>query len=65
MRHILKCELEYYKFEFRCTLMLSNVKLAKLSKIYKLPVAKLEGDLDYNVIRTSKTKMTMRELRIL
>lgn len=65
MRHILKCELEYYNFEFRCSLMLSNVKLAKLSEIYKLPVAKLEGDLDYNVIRSFKTKMTMRELRLL
>lgn len=64
-RHVLKFNLKDLNFEFRCSLMLSNVKLAKLSEIYKLPVAKLEGDLDYNVIRTSKTKMTMRELRLL
>lgn len=64
-RHVLKFNLKDLNFEFRCSLMLSNVKLSKLAEIYQLPVTKLVGDLDYNVIRTSKTKMTMRELRLL
>lgn len=51
-----------YNIEFRCTLQLSNVKLEKLSDIYDLPVQKLNGDLDYNLIRHSKTKLTRKEL---
>ena len=51
-----------YNIEFKCTLQLSNVKLEKLPDIYGLPVRKLKGDLDYNLLRHSKTKLTRKEL---
>ena len=61
-RHVMKCSLVDYNFEFRCTYLMSNVALKILAKTYKLPVKKLEGDLDYSLIRNSKTKLTDTEL---
>lgn len=61
-RHVMKCSLVDYNFEFRCTYLMSNVALKILAKTYKLPVKKLEGDLDYSLIRNSKTKLTETEL---
>ena len=49
-RHVIKCTLEDLNFELRCSLMLSNVSLAKLSDVYKLKTEKLVGDLDYSLI---------------
>ena len=60
---VMKCEIEEFNFEFRCTLMMSNVKLEKLPKIYKLPVEKLVGSMDYSKIRHSNTKLTEKELK--
>lgn len=51
-----------YNIVFHCTYFLSNVKLEKLSDIYDLPVKKLSGDLDYNLLRHSKTRLTKTEL---
>lgn len=62
-RHVIRCELEDYNVELRCSLTLSNIRLAKLSSTYHLSVQKLEGDLDYSVIRNSKTRLTARELK--
>ena len=59
---VIKCELERYNFEMRCTYFMSNTKLAKLSDVYNLPVEKLEGELDYNKIRHSITPLTKQEL---
>ena len=42
--------------EFRDTLSLTDLPLAKLQKNYGLDVGKLKGDLDYNVLRTNKTE---------
>lgn len=61
-RKPIKCILEKYNFEFRCTYFLSNCSLKKLADIYNLDVKKLVGDLDYNKIRHSNTKMTKKEL---
>lgn len=41
IRHIIKCELEDFAIEFRCSLYLSNTALKNLPKIYGLPVEKL------------------------
>jgi hypothetical protein len=60
---VMKCEIEEFNFEFRCTLMMSSVKLEKLPKIYKLPVEKLVGNMDYSKIRHSNTKLTEKELK--
>lgn len=49
--------------EFRCSLLLSGYSLANLSKqIRNHPVKKLVGDLDYSLIRHSKTPLTETEL---
>ena len=61
-RKLIKCELEDYNIELRCTLMLSNLKLEKLPDVYQLPVQKKVGDLDYTLLRTPSTPLTDREL---
>ena len=61
-RHVMKCNFVDYNIELRCTYLMSNVALKILAKTYKLPVKKLEGDLDYSIIRNSKTKLTEAEL---
>ena len=59
---VMKCELEDYNIEFRCTYQMSNCALSQLPKIFMLPVEKKVGDLDYTLIRTSATKLTEKEL---
>ena len=61
-RKVMKCEIEEYNFEFRCSYMMTNSKLEKLPEIYQLPVKKLVGNLDYTLIRNSKTNLTEEEL---
>lgn len=51
-----------YNLQFRCSLSMSNCSLEKLPDIYKLPVKKLSGNLDYYKIRNSKTELTEKEL---
>ena len=51
-----------FNFELRCTYMMSNCSLAKLPKLFNLPVEKKVGDLDYNLLRHTKTKLTKKEL---
>lgn len=59
---VMKAISKKYNIEFRCSLFLSNCKLALLPKVYNLPVQKLVGDLDYNLIRTPATPLTDEEL---
>ena len=61
-RKLIRCTLEDYNIEFRCSLMLSNLKLEKLPEVYQLPVKKKVGDLDYSKLRTSITPLTDKEL---
>ena len=51
-------------FEFRCSLILSNYALAYIGKelLYKYPMEKLVGDLDYSKLRHSSTTLTPSEL---
>lgn len=51
-----------YNAEFRDSLALTNCKLEQLTDVFKLPVRKKSGDLDYNIIRNSKTPLTDNEL---
>lgn len=49
--------------EFRCSLKLSGKSLANTAKdLTKYKVTKAVGDLDYNLIRLSKTPLTEKEL---
>ena len=51
-------------FEFRCSLLLSNYALAYIGDnlLYKYPMEKMVGDLDYSKVRHSKTPLTAKEL---
>lgn len=60
---VMKCFLEDYQIEFRCSYFMSNVALKKLPDIYNLPVEKMVGDLDYKKLRTSATELTKEELK--
>lgn len=59
---VMKCEIEEFNVEFRCTLFMTNSKLEKLPDLYKLPHKKLVGNLDYSKIRHSDTKLSTKEL---
>ena len=59
---VMKCLLDKYNIEFRCSYYLSNAKLELLPKIFKLNVKKLVGNLDYSKIRNSKTILSDEEL---
>ena len=49
--------------EFRCSYLLSGYALSKLSEqLIKYKVKKMVGDLDYDLIRHSKTKLTDKEI---
>ena len=48
--------------EFRCSLLLSGYSLAKVGEhLQRYKVAKLVGDLDYDLLRHSKTPLTRKE----
>ena len=61
-RKVIKCEMEEYNITFRCTYYMTNVALGKLTDVYNLPVEKKCGDLDYTLVRNSKTPLTAKEL---
>ena len=53
-----------YGIEFRCSYILSGKSLAKMGEeLQKYPVQKMVGDLDYSLIRHSKTPLTPEELK--
>lgn len=62
-RKVIKCELLDYNIEFRCTYYMTNVKLERLPELYKLPVQKLSGTLDYTKIRHSESYISKDELQ--
>lgn len=50
--------------EFRCSYILSGKSLAKMGEeLQKYPIQKMVGDLDYSLIRHSKTPLTPEELK--
>lgn len=61
-RKVIKCEIEEYNIIFRCTYYMTNVALSKLTDVYNLPVRKKTGDLDYTLVRNSKTPLSSKEL---
>lgn len=58
---VMKAIFEDFNIEIRCTYMMSNCALKQLPKIFKLPVEKKVGDLDYTLLRTSITPLTETE----
>lgn len=61
-RKVMKCEIEEFNIEFRCTLFMTNSKLEKIPDLYKFEVKKLVGQLDYSKIRHIGTKLSKKEL---
>ena len=61
-RKVMKACLSYYNIEFHCTYFMTNISLEKLADTFKLPIKKLVGNLNYDIIRTPKTKLTKKEL---
>lgn len=50
--------------EFRCSYILSGYNLKKLGEnLHKYKVGKMDGDLDYSLIRHHKTPLTPKELK--
>lgn len=50
--------------EFRCSYLLANASLAHVSEkmLHRYKVAKLVGDLDYSLVRSSLTPLTRKEI---
>ena len=46
---------------FKCSYMMSNCALTHLPNLFKLPVKKMDGDLDYSLDRTSITPLSEKE----
>ena len=61
-RKVMGAKFEDWNITLRCTLFMSNVALAYLPDLFNLPVKKMVGDLDYNLIRTPATELTEKEL---
>lgn len=59
---VMKCEFADFNIELRCSYMMSNCALKLLPKVFKLPVEKKVGDLDYALLRTSITNLSKKEL---
>lgn len=52
--------IEELNIDFRCSMMLTNLSLAKSAEKYT-SVQKAVGDLDYNILRSPLTKLTEKE----
>lgn len=63
--HPIKAYTATFNIEFRCSYYLTNSSLSALANFYKLPVKKLVGDLDYRLVRHSKTYISPKEFEYL
>ena len=61
-RKVMTARLRDYNIILKCSYIMSNCNLAVLPKVFKLPVEKKVGDLDYDLIRNSKTELTDKEM---
>ena len=61
-RKPIKCKIKNTNIELRCSYVLSGLSLNNLSKQYNLS-KKMVGDLNYNKLRNSKTKLSEEELK--
>ena len=57
-RKVMTCTMADYNITIRCSYMMSNVGLQFLPKIFKLPVEKKVGDLDYTKVRNPNTPLS-------
>ena len=52
-----------YNIILKCSYLMSNCGLKYLPKLFNLPVEKMDGDLDYSLIRHSMTPLSEKELK--
>lgn len=62
-RHVMRCKFSDYNISLQCSYYMSNCALKSLPKLFGLDVVKMEGDLDYSLLRNSKTLLTDKELK--
>lgn len=62
-RKVMTALMRDFNIMFKCTLMMTNAKLEQLPRLFKLPVEKQVGSLDYDLLRNSKTVLTEQELK--
>ena len=62
-RKVMYAIMNDYNITFKCSYFMSNASLKQLPKLYKLPVEKMVGDLDYDLLRHSNTPLSEKELR--
>lgn len=60
---VMQCKFVDYNIYLQCTYFMSNVALKLLPKIYNLDTQKLIGDLDYSLLRHSRTQLSSQELK--
>lgn len=60
-RKIMRCTTLDGSITYKCSYILSNLKLSKLAEYYNLPVTKLDGDLDYSLARHSLSELNLKE----
>lgn len=54
--------LKDYNIMFKCSYIMSNCALKYLPDLYQLPIRKMDGDLNYSLMRHSETELTEKEL---
>ena len=59
---VMTAQLRDYNIMFKCSYIMSDCALKSLPKLFKLPVEKLVGDLNYDLMRHYKTELTEQEL---
>lgn len=59
---VMTAKMKDYKIILKCSYMMSNCALEYLPDLFKLPVEKKVGDLDYSLERTSITPLSEKEL---
>lgn len=55
-------EISDYIVEYRCSYMLTRMSLANWAEEKRLPIMKLVGEIDYNVLRTPNTRLSKKIL---
>lgn len=59
---VMSADMVDYNFTLRCSYFMTNCKLSEIPKNYNLDISKKVGDLDYSLLRNSKTVLTDKEL---
>ena len=62
-RKVMYSMMRDFNITCKCSYFMTNASLKQLPKLFKLPVEKQVGDLDYDLLRHSKTPLSLKELK--